>query len=98
MQGIFLLFTEFDYFFLVPVETQRVLRLSLDEFSLPKFYRLFGMSKVKSAAVTAFRSNCRHMDRSFGCSTTDNEPMPLASLEIITDAILEIMEVNLMLL
>lgn len=52
------------------------------------------MSKVKSAAVTAFRSNCRHMDRSFGCSATDNEPMPLASLEIITDAILEIMEVS----
>ncbi|XP_071038330.1 neurofibromin isoform X2 [Parasteatoda tepidariorum] len=73
-------------------ETQRVLRLSLDEFSLPKFYLLFGISKVKSAAVTAFRSNCRHVDRSFGCSTADNEPMPLASLEIITDAILEIME------
>ncbi|GBO23227.1 Neurofibromin, partial [Araneus ventricosus] len=73
-------------------ETQRILRLSLDEFSLPKFYLLFGISKVKSAAVTAFRSNCRHVDRSFGCSNTDNEPMPLASLEIITDAILEIME------
>ena len=37
------------------VESQRVLRLSLDEFSLPKFYLLFGISKVKSAAVTAFR-------------------------------------------
>ncbi|KOB64606.1 putative NF1 protein, partial [Operophtera brumata] len=37
-------------------ETQRVLRLSLDEFGLPKFYQMFGISKVKSAAVTAFRS------------------------------------------
>ena len=36
-------------------DTQRVLRMSLDEFSLPKFYILFGISKVKSAAVTAFR-------------------------------------------
>ncbi|PSN31934.1 Neurofibromin [Blattella germanica] len=41
-------------------DTKRVLRLSLDEFSLPKFYLLFGISKVKSAAVTAFRSS---MDR-----------------------------------
>lgn len=40
-------------------EAQRVLRLSLDEFSLPKFYLLFGISKVKSAAVTAFRSSYR---------------------------------------
>jgi len=40
--------------------TQRVLRLSLDEFALPKFYLLFGISKVKSAAVTAFRSSYRH--------------------------------------
>lgn len=38
-------------------DTQRVLRLSMDEFSLPKFYLLFGISKVKSAAVTAF--SCR---------------------------------------
>ncbi|GIZ02176.1 neurofibromin [Caerostris extrusa] len=60
-------------------ETQRILRLSLDEFSLPKFYLLFGISKVKSAAVTAFRSNCRHVDRTFGNLTADNEPMPLAS-------------------
>jgi neurofibromin 1 len=32
----------------------------LDEFSLPKFYLLFGISKVKSAAVTAFRASYRH--------------------------------------
>lgn len=36
-------------------DTYKVLRMSLDEFSLPKFYLLFGISKVKSAAVTAFR-------------------------------------------
>ena len=46
--------------FFLTEETQRVLRLSLDEFSLPKFYLLFGISKVKSAAVTAFRSAYRH--------------------------------------
>lgn len=78
-------------------ETKRVLRLSLDEFSLPKFYLLFGISKVKSAAVTAFRSSYRHgdrqSDRSF-CSTPDQERMSLSSLEAITDALLEIMEVN----
>ncbi|KAL3223243.1 hypothetical protein MRX96_027658 [Rhipicephalus microplus] len=75
-------------------DTQRVLRLSLDEFSLPKFYHLFGIGKVKSTAVTAFRSNCRHglLDRSFACATADQERMPLAYLEIITDALLEIME------
>lgn len=48
----------YSYFF--PEEAQRVLRLSLDEFSLQKFYLLFGISKVKSAAVTAFRSSYRH--------------------------------------
>lgn len=37
-------------------ETQRVLRLSLAEFSLPKFYALFGLSKVKSASIIAFRT------------------------------------------
>lgn len=89
-------------------ETQRLLRLSLDEFALSKFYLLFGISKVKSAAVTAFRSTntgsygrhfCsdRHhylpQDRSFNTSIGEHqERMPLASLEIITDALLEIME------
>ena len=37
-------------------ETHRILSLSLAEFSLAKFYTLFGISKVKSAAVTAFRT------------------------------------------
>ncbi|XP_063221252.1 neurofibromin isoform X4 [Bacillus rossius redtenbacheri] len=83
-------------------ETKRVLRLSLDEFSLPKFYLLFGISKVKSAAVTAFRSSYRHaserwfgneQQRSFsGSSLADREQLSLSSLEVITDTLLEIME------
>ena len=52
-------------------ETLRILRLSLTEFSLPKFYLLFGISKVKSAAVTAFRSTYRHGDRNFAFSSPD---------------------------
>ncbi|PNF22776.1 hypothetical protein B7P43_G02506 [Cryptotermes secundus] len=81
-------------------ETQRVLRLSLDEFSLPKFYLLFGISKEKSAAVTAFRSSYRHpserwygQERSFSVTNySDRERLSLTSLEVITDALLEIME------
>ncbi|CAH2101890.1 unnamed protein product [Euphydryas editha] len=55
-------------------ETQRVLMLSLDEFALPKFYQMFGISKVKSAAVTAFRSpynrhtGDRYSEHSYTCS------------------------------
>ncbi|XP_063990874.1 neurofibromin isoform X3 [Diachasmimorpha longicaudata] len=79
-------------------DTHRVLRMSLDEFSLPKFYLLFGISKVKSAAVTAFRSSCRHSsDKWFAnerttCGGQDREKLSLPSLEVITDALLEIME------
>ncbi|XP_021921694.1 neurofibromin isoform X3 [Zootermopsis nevadensis] len=81
-------------------ETQRVLRLSLDEFSLPKFYLLFGISKVKSAAVTAFRSSYRHPNErwygqersSSGTNNSEREQLSLTSLEVITDALLEIME------
>lgn len=78
-------------------DTQRVLRLSLDEFSLQKFYLLFGISKVKSAAVTAFRSSCRHPnDRWLGNErVSQNMPadrLALPSLEVITDALLEILE------
>ncbi|XP_012282166.1 neurofibromin isoform X3 [Orussus abietinus] len=79
-------------------DTYRVLRMSLDEFSLPKFYLLFGISKVKSAAVTAFRSSYRHTnekwfgnERNVGASQ-DRERLALTSLEVITDALLEIME------
>ncbi|XP_047542622.1 neurofibromin isoform X1 [Vanessa atalanta] len=104
-------------------ESQRVLMLSLDEFALPKFYQMFGISKVKSAAVTAFRSPYnRHTgdwysEHSYTCSElscgapsasgglvgaltgaqpggsqSDRERLPLQSLEIIADALLEIME------
>uniref|UniRef100_A0A8D2N1H5 Neurofibromin n=1 Tax=Zonotrichia albicollis TaxID=44394 RepID=A0A8D2N1H5_ZONAL len=52
-------------------ETKQVLRLSLTEFSLPKFYLLFGISKVKSAAVIAFRSSYR--DRSFSPGSYERE-------------------------
>ncbi|CAG0893417.1 unnamed protein product, partial [Cyprideis torosa] len=77
--------------------TQRILRLTLEEFSLPKYYLLFGISKVKvkSAAVTAFRSSYRHInerwDRSF-TSPADSERISLQSLETIADSLLEIME------
>ncbi|KAM3956254.1 LOW QUALITY PROTEIN: neurofibromin 1 [Aphomia sociella] len=123
-------------------ETQRLLMMSLDEFALPKFYQMFGISKVKSAAVTAFRSAYnRHTsdwysEHSYAACTesassssagagpslvppvgpagprpprapgrrrgpastlsathTDRERLPLQSLETITDALLEIMEV-----
>jgi len=80
-------------------EALRVLRLSLDEFALPKFYQLFGISKVHSAATTAFRSAYRAagerwsaVDRSFSLSNNDKERLSLTSLEAITDALLEIME------
>jgi hypothetical protein len=72
----------------------RMLKLSLTEFSLPKFYQLFGISKVKSAAVSAFRSSYRPGDRSFAYTPPEQERVSLQSLEIITDALLEIMEVS----
>ncbi|XP_058856882.1 neurofibromin isoform X6 [Acipenser ruthenus] len=71
-------------------ETKQVLRLSLTEFSLPKFYLLFGISKVKSAAVIAFRSSYR--DRSFSPGSYERETFALTSLETVTEALLEIME------
>jgi len=72
----------------------RMLKLSLTEFSLPKFYQLFGISKVKSAAVSAFRSSYRPGDRSFVYTPPEQERVSLQSLEIVTDALLEIMEVT----
>ena len=70
----------------------RMLKLSLTEFSLPKFYQLFGISKVKSAAVSAFRSSYRPGDRSFAYTPPEQERVSLQSLEVITDSLLEIME------
>lgn len=102
-------------------ETQRVLRLSLAEFSLPKFYSLFGLSKVKSASVIAFRTGYnRHQQQNhhyhpgqlhcseqkhsisserslmlinpYSATNEQTERMSLASLETITDTLLELME------
>lgn len=123
-------------------EVQKFLRLSLDEFALPKYYVLFGISKVKNAAVTAFRlgikhpgdprffvpcekgggPQCHHQACGHSCqaaqtvntSTTtptaplshvdkdnkfasnaaiqERERVSLGSLEVITDALLEILE------
>lgn len=67
-----------------------MLRLSLTEFSLPKFYLLFGISKVKTAAVIAFRSSYR--DCSFSPGSYERETFALSSLETVTEALLEIME------
>ena len=78
---------------MISEETKQVLRLSLTEFSLPKFYLLFGISKVKSAAVIAFRSSYR--DRSFSPGSYERETFALSSLETVTEALLEIMEVSL---
>lgn len=72
--------------------TLKILKLSLAEFSLPKFYQLFGISKVKSAAVSAFRTSYHLGDRSFTTSPPEHEKLSLNSLETITDALLEIME------
>uniref|UniRef100_A0A8D9APP4 Neurofibromin n=1 Tax=Cacopsylla melanoneura TaxID=428564 RepID=A0A8D9APP4_9HEMI len=81
-------------------EAQRVLRLSLDEFALPKFYLLFGVSQSKSAAVTAFvrsienvvpDSSCSSKERS--TSNLETVEFDLSSLEVISDVFLEVMEV-----
>lgn len=64
-------------------ETQRVLRLSLDEFSLSKFYLLFGISDVKSAAVIAFRTvpstNCTSRNPVQCTNSINQEPTGVAS-------------------
>ncbi len=85
-------------------ECKRLLRLSLDEFSMPKFYLLFGISKVQSAATTAFRSTSRSANerwngtgadggsRSYSLSSPDRERLSLTALADITEALLEIME------
>jgi neurofibromin 1 len=84
-------------FFLSTEATLKVLKMSLAEFSLPKFYQLFGISKVKSAAVSAFRTSFRPGDRSFTMSPPEHEKLSLSSLETIVDALLEIMEVKVLL-
>lgn len=87
-------------------DTYRILRMSLDEFSLPKYHLLFGISEVKSAADTAFykhpgsikqdlckQSNEKGLNNERNMSNAQHrERLSLTSLEIITDALLEIME------
>jgi len=87
-------------------DTHRILRMSLDEFSLPKFYLLFGISKVKSAAGTAFYKHPKFNSKSssgnekwlssersvYGTQNQNKKELYLTSLEVITDALLEIME------
>jgi neurofibromin 1 len=102
-------------------DTHRLLSLSLAEFSLVKFYDLFGISKCKSAAVTALRTssgnsrtntnptiltatasyNHQQQQHELAKNFTAYSPMSsehgdsrmqLASLETLTDTLLEIME------
>lgn len=78
--------------------------MALTEFSLPKFYRLFGISSlsVKSVAATAFRISPRmslsvhpSVDYSTsGAVVTREDCLTLPNLEIITDALIELLEVK----
>lgn len=51
---------------------------------------------MKSAAVIAFRSSYR--DRSFSPGSYERETFALSSLETVTEALLEIMEVFVMMM
>ena len=68
------------------------------EFSLAKFYTLFGISKVKSAAQIAFRppvnTNNNNNNNQYSSShlAADDQAMSLSSLETIADTLLEIIE------
>nr|XP_002121778.4 neurofibromin [Ciona intestinalis] len=83
-------------------ETQQILRLSLTEFCLPKFYTLFGIPQVKSAADAAFKSEAivlghhpsvRHQHDSAVSSCHDNDDViNLGYLDTVVDAMLEVME------
>ena len=68
-------------------KAQRVVRLPLDEISPSKFYQLFAISKVHSAATTAFRSAYKAagerwlaVDRSYSLSNNDKIRLSLTSL------------------
>uniref|UniRef100_A0A915KNP1 Neurofibromin n=1 Tax=Romanomermis culicivorax TaxID=13658 RepID=A0A915KNP1_ROMCU len=83
-------------------EAKHILKLALTEFSLPKFYRLFGISSltVKSVAATAFRISPRlplsmHPGMDYGAVNPVNQrddTLTLPNLETITDALIEILE------
>nr|CAB3264303.1 neurofibromin [Phallusia mammillata] len=86
-------------------ETRQILRLSLTEFCLPKFYQFFGISNVKSAADTAFQSEpVKKGETSLslvpkrgsaasvnGCREND-DVINLSFLDVVSDALLEVME------
>ncbi|KAK3754965.1 hypothetical protein QZH41_017349 [Actinostola sp. cb2023] len=71
-------------------ETQTLLRVKLAELSSPKFYLLFGISKIKSPAVKAFKATQR--GQRFYLRETEGEVMTMPSVETVTDVLLEVME------
>lgn len=77
---------------LVAEDTRRALRLALTEFSLPKFYTLFGITEltVKSVAATAFRNQPLHMASDRG----REDEITLVQLESVVDALVEIIDVR----
>ncbi|XP_020613799.1 neurofibromin-like [Orbicella faveolata] len=70
-------------------ETHKLLRMRLAELSSPKFYLLFGISKVKTPAVKAFKATYQGRYTLRDC---EGEPLSMTAMETITDLLLEIME------
>lgn len=70
-------------------ETHRLLRLRLAELSTPKFYFLFGISKVKTPAVKAFKATYHGRYTLRDC---EGDALSMSAMETITDLLLEIME------
>ncbi|XP_046839575.1 neurofibromin-like isoform X2 [Xenia sp. Carnegie-2017] len=74
----------------LPDETKRVLRLRMSEFSLPKFYLLFGISQVKSAPVRAFQSSYRGTRHVI--NLRDSDKIYMTSIQTIANSLLEVVE------
>lgn len=70
-------------------ETHRLLRMRLAELSSPKFYLLFGISKVKTPAVKAFKATYQ---RRYTLRDWEGESLSMTAMETVTDLLLEIME------
>ncbi|XP_015765754.1 PREDICTED: neurofibromin-like [Acropora digitifera] len=70
-------------------ETHRLLRLRLAELSTPKFYLLFGISKVKTPAVKAFKATYHGRYTLRDC---ESDALSMSAMETVTDLLLEIME------
>lgn len=70
-------------------ETHRLLRMRLAELSSPKFYLLFGISKVKTPAVRAFKATYQGR---YTLRDWEGEPLSMTAMETVTDLLLEIME------